>query len=85
MKLFAICVRDSALDAYHAPLFFPAMGLAERWFRDECNSPTSEIAKHPSDYELILVGGFDTDQAELTGQAPRILMRGSDTVQKLSS
>ena len=78
MKLFAVCVRDSAADAFHAPLCFPALGMAERWFKDECRS-TGDIAKHPSDYELYLIGVFDTDTAVFESESRRLLVRGSDT------
>lgn len=78
MKLYAVCIRDSAAVAYSAPLFFPALGMAERWFKDECNSSQSELAKHPSDYELHLVGGFDTEGGELLPETPRLIARGQD-------
>lgn len=79
MKFFAVCVRDSAADAYHAPLCFPALGMAERWFRDECRS-TGELAKHPEDYELFLVGTFDSDTGDLISDGPRrLLCRGIDS------
>lgn len=82
MRLFIITVRDSAADAYHAPLFFPAIGMAERWFRDECNSPSADavLAKHPEDYTLVLLGAFDTESGEIISETPRQLLRGQDCV-----
>lgn len=81
MRLFAVCVRDSAADAFHAPLFFPAVGMAERWFKDECRSPQSDLAKHPSDYELYLVGFFLTEDGSLSvDDGRRLLLRGADCV-----
>lgn len=84
MRLFFISVRDSAADSYHAPLCFPAIGMAERWFRDECNSPQSEISKHVEDYELHLLGAFITETAEIVAETPRLLIRGLDAVRKPS-
>ena len=86
MQLFIISVRDSAADAFHAPLFFPAIGMAERWFRDECNSQTPDavLAKHPEDYELVLLGSFETVTGEVIPHAPRSLLRGADSVRKPS-
>lgn len=80
MKLFAVAVRDSAAVAYHAPLFFPALGMAERWFRDECNSrnPDAQIARHPADYDLYLVGYYETDDGTIESDPPRLVLRGAE-------
>lgn len=84
MKLFAVAVRDSAASSFHAPLFFPALGMAERWFRDECNSssPEAVMARHPDDYELYVVGAYETDDGTIEVDPPRLLMRGKDAVRK---
>lgn len=84
MRFFMVTVRDSAAEAHHAPLFFPAVGMAERWFRDECQAAEGTIAKHPEDYELILLGSFDATTAEVTIDTPRLLLRGLDCQRKLS-
>lgn len=80
MKLFLVTVRDSASVSHHAPLAFPAIGQAERWFRDECNSPNGDsmLAKHPEDHELHLIGTFDTDDASVSQEPARLLIRGLD-------
>lgn len=83
MRLFFVAVRDSAADSFHAPLCFPAIGMAERWFRDECNAQ-SEIAKHVEDYELHLLGAYITETAEIVVETPRLLLRGVDAVRKPS-
>lgn len=84
MQLFMITVRDSAAAAFHAPLFFPAIGMAERWFRDECQSPAADavLAKHPEDYELVILGTFDTISGEVVGDQPKTLLRGLDCVKR---
>ena len=81
MQLFIVAVRDSAADSFHAPLFFPALGMAERWFRDEVRSPgESVIGKHPADYELHQFGSFDASAGEFVVGVPRLLLRGLDCV-----
>lgn len=87
MRLFIISVRDSAAESFHAPLFFPAIGMAERWFKDEANSnsPDAVIAKHPEDYELHLLGSFDISTAEIVTDTPRILLRGLDCKRSLNA
>lgn len=84
MKLFAVTIRDSAGDVYHAPIFVPALGLAERWFKDEVNNPQADMFKNPGDYELHHIGSYDNETAELTSETPRLLMRGIDVVRKPS-
>lgn len=85
MRLFIVTIRDSASAAYHAPLFFPALGLAERWFRDECNSQQSDLFKHPADYELYVLGSYETDTGELSPDTPRLIARGQDMKPALAS
>lgn len=83
MRLFVITIYDRAAESYHAPLFFPAIGMAERFFRDECNSgkPDSAISAHPEDYSLYLLGAYETTSAELiTEVPPRLLIQGSAAV-----
>lgn len=84
MRYFIITVRDSAADSFHAPLFFPAIGQAERWFRDECrtSNPDAALAKHPEDYELYLLGAFLASTAEIISETPRLLLRGIDCLKK---
>lgn len=84
MRLFIITLHDSAAEAFHAPLFFPAIGQAERWFRDEIASggADSQVAKHPEDFTLYLLGGFESSTAEIVTETPRILMRGLDVMQR---
>lgn len=86
MHLFIITVRDSAADSFHAPLFFPALGMAERWFKDECNSgnPDSQMARHSSDFDLYQLGTYDPVTAELSPEVPRLILRGSDAVRKVN-
>lgn len=84
MNLFAITIRDSAAGVYHAPIFVPALGLGERWFRDECSNPQTDLFKHVEDYELWLIGSYDNDTAELVAHTPRLLMRGVDVQRKPS-
>lgn len=61
--LHVYAVFDKALQAFSRPFFVPTRGVALRGFIDECGNPNSELAKHPSDYELHQVAEFD----EITG------------------
>lgn len=85
MRLFICTIRDSASASFHAPLFFPALGSAERWFRDEVNSSQSDLFKHPEDYELHVLGTYETEDGMITAdESPRLIARGIDHVRKPS-
>lgn len=64
----AFCVFDRAAQAYFPPVFFPTMGLAERWFADMASNPEMVIHKHPGDHELFHVGEFDAETGDLRGR-----------------
>lgn len=87
MQMMIVAVRDSAADSFHAPLFFPALGMAERWFRDEVRSSGTDsvIGKHPADYELHHFGSFDSVGGEFVVGIPRLLLRGLDCVPPAAS
>ncbi len=64
----AICtIYDSKAEAYHTPLFFQSKGQAVRSFSDAVNEPTqkSEIARHPEDFTLFIIGTFDERNGKL--------------------
>lgn len=77
-KLFLLAVRDSAMQAFAAPMCFPSMGLAQRTFRDEVNRKESQINLHPDDYELYMLGYFDEDSGILEPQRPECVARAKD-------
>lgn len=61
LKLFA--VRDSAAQAFTAPIGFPTTGLAIRSFQERVNDPQGDLFKHASDYELFELGEYDDSTA----------------------
>ncbi len=63
MKHKIFCVYDSAADAYLPPFFMPESGQAIRVFGDCVNSADHQFGKHPSDYTLFFLGGFDDRSA----------------------
>lgn len=62
-KLLVFSVRDSALNAFARPFYFPTIPVAKRSFREEVNraDPNNGMHVHTSDFELYLVGTFDED------------------------
>lgn len=78
-----ICsVRDSALDAFMQPFVAQSRGQAIRSFTDAVNDGSTPMNKHPSDYELFVIGTFDEDIGEVKGHTPISLLRGVDAVEK---
>lgn len=59
MKFKIFSVYDLKGEAFGMPLFFAAKGQAVRAFDDQCNDPSSTIAKHPGDYTLMEIGEYD--------------------------
>lgn len=77
--LKVVSVRDSAVEAFYPPTFVQAIGLAVRSFGDEVRKEESALHAHPEDYELFLVGEFDTDSGSLLPLPnPERLARGVD-------
>lgn len=68
MKLVIMSVLDKASSAYGRPVFALSRGEALRSFMDEVNNarPENLMYKYPGDFELYMLGGFDTDTAEFS-------------------
>lgn len=79
MKIIAI--KDRAIDAYGQPIFVRATGQATRSFIDEINNEKSEMAKHPEDYDLYLLGEYDERSGQVQSEPiPALLLRGQDVI-----
>lgn len=66
MKLFAIFDRKA--EGFQAPFPVPTLGQAERAFLDACMEDGTDLAKHPEDYALYLVGEFDQSSGEVVAE-----------------
>jgi hypothetical protein len=82
MKIFSI--RDRKVDAFMAPLGMQTAGQACRMLQDEMSRErTGVLGAHPEDFELFLVGEFETETGKLEGrQAPQSVMQLSELVTK---
>ncbi len=58
-------IYDEKAKAYLPPFFLPESGMAIRAFADCINSDAHQFGKHPSDYTLFTLGGWDDTSAEL--------------------
>jgi len=81
MKLLMFSVFDSVSRTYGAPFFSPHVGLASRMFGDELSSSTTSVMTlHPTDFDLFLVGEFDTETGQCVPQTPSLVQQGSNFV-----
>jgi len=75
-----VSVKDTAAQAFGRPFFVPAIPVAVRSFRDEVNRKDSDtdLAKHPSDFELYELGSFDDATGIVVVVEPRLVARAKD-------
>lgn len=67
MKLKIVSIFDKAMNEFHRPAFVQSEGLAIRSFQDEVNrdDAQNDLFKHPADFELYLIGEFNTETGSL--------------------
>lgn len=74
MKLYGI--HDRAAGMYvDRMLVLPADASATRIFFEACSDSRSELAKYPTDFELVYLGEFDSETGVITPEV-RIIARG---------
>ncbi len=78
MKMMIFCVRDRATDQFGNPMFLINQGQAIRSFSDEVNRNADDnmLFKHPDDYDLYVVGQFDTDHGTFDCHVPEQIAIG---------
>ena len=83
MNMVMVAIRDSAVDAYMPPITVRAIGEGVQMFSDEVNrkAENNNLAMHPEDFELWLVGEFSSRDGTILEVERRVLARGKDVVQ----
>lgn len=71
---FLCTVFDTKAEVYEPPFAAPTENAAERMFSDAVNDGQSRVAKHPEDYQLFLLGTFDTSTGEMTAMNSRKIL-----------
>ena len=72
MKIRIFTVFDQKAAAYLQPFFSPTVGTAVRAFSDTVNDPNSMLSKHPSDFTLFEIGGFDDQSGVVSSLSSHI-------------
>lgn len=81
MKLFVICIRDSAAGVFSQPNFAGSVGGFVRAFGDRIKAKAADdpMALHPEDFEAFNMGEFDDGTGEFNLLArPVSVCRGAD-------
>lgn len=80
MPKMIVALKDTAARVFGTPFFVQASAQAVRSLRDEVNSAdsTSDVRRHPDDFELYEVGVFDEDSGVVTPMEPRMISRAKD-------
>lgn len=80
MILHVCSIRDRAVDSFGSPICVPALGQAVRSFTDEVNrkSDDNQLNRHPDDFDLYVLGTFNSDTGLFDCGVPRMICVGKD-------
>lgn len=78
--LNVVGVKDVRLNTFHQPTCVQHTAGMVRAFGDMLRDPNSDVAKHPEDYELYLLGTFDPDTGRFESCSPERLARAVDFI-----
>ena len=73
-------VKDSLVESYNVPFFFPNPAVAIRAFSAECNraDPDNPIFANRGDYDLIKIGEYHLSSGTIISCDPVVLAHGRD-------
>ncbi|WNK12742.1 MAG: nonstructural protein [Microvirus sp.] len=79
-QIFAI--RDSAVEAFMVPMFFPSKGAAIRAFGDEVqrNATDNNLNKHPQDFAMYEIGKYNDQDGVFETKLPTIVSLATDHI-----
>ncbi len=78
MLMFLYAIYDIKASCFNAPFAQKTNAEAMRTFGDLVVDKTSRISSHPEDYELHLVGQFDSEGGNLLAADVQRLAGGRD-------
>jgi hypothetical protein len=82
VKVYCVSIKDRASENFGNPVFVLAMGQALRSFGDEINRAAGDnpYYQHPDDYDMYLIGEFDTSSGRFVAQDPEMVAIGKNMV-----
>ncbi len=78
MQIYSI--YDTAVGAYMRPFVSQADGDATRAFSDLIGDAEHPVGRHPEDYSLFRLGGFNDQDGKVIGDGPECLCTGMEMI-----
>lgn len=80
-----VALKDTAARVFGTPFFVQAAPQAIRSLRDEVNAKdsSSDVNRHPSDFELYEIGAFNDDTGALIPHESPVLIARAKDLQEL--
>lgn len=82
MEKLLISVRDSKAESWSAPFTADNKAVALREFGTLVQDGRTLVGQHPADFDLFVVGIFDTSLGEVESMDSEHLANGLDFVKK---
>lgn len=79
MKFPVYAVRD-ALIGYSMPVIRDNDAVASRAFEFDVTRSDSPYKVHPEHYQLYYIGTYDTDNGDICGDVPRMVVSANDFI-----
>ncbi len=82
MKKLLISVKDSKAESWSAPFVADNKAVALREFGTLVQDGRTLVGQHPADFDMFVVGVFDTALGQVQSLVPDHLANGLDFVKK---
>lgn len=78
-----VSLKDTATQVFGTPFVVNAPAQAVRSLRDEVNSKdsTTDIRRHPGDFELYQIATYDEETGIVTAMSPSLVCRAKDLIE----
>lgn len=71
LKVYSL--RDVRTEAFMRPMFVQNQKVIERVMEDGLRDESSNLSRHPEDYQLYYLGEFDEDTGKIDSVPPEFL------------
>lgn len=82
MERQIVAIYDRKTEAFGQPFFVRHSGEAIRAMQDEVNNKDSTLAKHPTDFELYVIGTFNDVTGDLKQIEHRKLAQAEELIRE---
>lgn len=70
------CIYDARAEAHLTPFFYANDSMANRAFSNIIKDDNHPFSKTPEDYDLVVVGEFDSSTGGITPVQPTVICAG---------